>query len=66
MKKIYLKPQETLVSMEKELPIIAASGGGGTDEPINTGDPSIGGGGGDDGEPIEEGGAPGFFDMDDF
>lgn len=66
MKKRYLKPQETLVSMEKELPIIAASGGGGTDEPINTGDPDIGGGGSHDGEPIEEGGAPGFFDMDDF
>ena len=66
MKKIYLKPQQICISMEKELPIIAASGGGGTDEPINTGDPDIGGGGSHDGEPIEEGGAPGFFDMDDF
>lgn len=65
MKKRYLKPQETLVSMEKELPIIAASGGGGTDEPINTGDPDIGGGGSHDGEPIEEGGAPAFGIIDD-
>ena len=65
MKKRYLKPQETLVYMNQMLPILTGSGR----EPVNPGDPSIGGGtggGGDDGEPIEEGGAPGFFDMDDF
>ena len=61
MKKRYLRPQETLVSMEKELPIIAASGGGSNNEPMNTSDPSISGGNKD--EPIEEGGAPAFFDM---
>jgi len=45
------------------LPIIAASGGG-SSEPANPGDPSIGGGG-NEGEPIEEGGAPGMMIWDD-
>ena len=65
MKKRYLKPQETLVYMNQILPILTGSGSGGTDEPVNPDDPSIGGGG-NDGEPIEEGGAPAFFGMDDF
>lgn len=62
MKKIYITPQQICVSMEKELPIIAASGG---NNPINNGDPSISGGGDDEGEPIEEGGAPAYGIIDD-
>jgi hypothetical protein len=64
MKKRYLKPQETLVYMNQILPILTGSGSGGTDEPVNPDDPSITPG--SDDEPIEEGGAPAFFGMDDF
>ena len=63
MKKVYLRPQQAIVSMYHFLPIIAASGGG-SSEPANPGDPSIGGGG-NEGEPIEEGGAPGMMIWDD-
>ena len=64
MKKIYIIPQQICISMEKELPIIAASGGG--DDPITPvdGDGSIGGGN-NDGLPIEEGGAPAFGFIED-
>ena len=64
MKKRYLKPQETLVYMNQILPILTGSGATeDPQEPVNPGDPGIGGGG-NDGEPIEEGGAPAFGFMD--
>lgn len=62
MKKVYLRPQQTIVSMYHFLPLIAASEGGGS-ESVNPGDPSIGGGG-NEGEPIEEGGAPRMMNWD--
>ena len=68
MKKQYIKPETDVFSLYGGMVILADSGqgGGGGTDPGNT-TPDMGGGGGGDEDPwIEEGYAPGFFDMDDF